>query len=793
MNWNFFQLRSIKTKTTIYTLAIFLIGIWSLAFYASRMLHEDMHRTLAEQQYATVTVIAANINRELDDRLRSLEKVAGTVSPGMMADAAAMQKFLEQRPVFQSLFNGGTFVTRLDGTAIADVSPATRRVGINYSDRDYMIAALKGKSTISQPVISKSLNTPVLAMAVPFCNSEGNVVGALVGVINLGMPNFLDRITVHTYGKTGGYLLVAPQYRLIVTATDKSRIMEAVPPPGINPLIDRFVGGYEGSAVFVSPTGQEVLASTKSVPVAGWFVVGRIPTKEAYAPTKNMQFRMVMATIFFTLLAGGMTWWMLKHQLAPMLSAVKTLSTLANTDQTPQPLPIIRQDEIGQLIGSFNSLLETLQHREESLREHENKLLQQNDELLATEEVLRVQINEFETSQILLQEATTAAESANYAKSQFLDIMSHELRTPINGVSGMAQLLEMTELSKEQREYVKTLKLSSNNLTILISDILELSKLVDGKLMLEQIKFGLRSCIAQVVDTQRPHAVAKDLDFICTVSPDVPDALVGDPLRLRQILLNLLGNAVKFTEAGSLSVTARVKERQSTTMILELAVQDTGIGIAPDKLKIIFAPFIQVDGSRTRKFGGAGLGLTLCKRLVELMGGGIRVESTIGQGSLFRLLIPFAVSNQVNPETVRMIQSTKPSSLESLRVLVAEDNPINAQFMMLLLTKLGHTATCVVNGMDALAELKSASFDLILMDIQMPVMNGIEALQAIRQLDQCADIPVIALTAFAMTEEQESFMSEGFNGYIPKPVEIDILVEEIERVILTARRHQYDK
>jgi len=420
---------------------------------------------------------------------------------------------------------------------------------------------------------------------------------------------------------------------------------------------------------------------------------------------------------------------------------------------------------------------------EAALLQSNKEILNQNFKLQANEQMLRVQIEEYDVSQKHLQAAIIASETANYAKSQFLAIMSHELRTPMNGVLGYAQLLEMTDLTGEQRKYLATLKRSGENLTLLIRDILELSRIVDGKLMLEQTEFGLLSCIAQVVASQRPHADAKCLDFICTVSPDVPDVLVGDPLRLRQILLNLLKNAIKFTAAGRVSVTASVKERQSTTMILELTVRDTGIGIAPDKLGVIFDPFIQVDGSDTRRYGGAGLGLTLCQRLVELMGGTIHVESSVGHGTLFQLLIPFAVSHQLNPQTGQMIQSTQPSSLRSLRVLVAEDNPANAQFMMLLLTKLGHTATCVENGRDALAELESDAFDLVLMDIQMPVMNGVEALQTIRQLEQSADIPVIALTAFAMTKERERFMSEGFDGYVSKPVEINILVEEIERVM----------
>ncbi|HIJ86438.1 MAG TPA: DUF3365 domain-containing protein [Desulfuromonadales bacterium] len=287
---------------------------------------------------------------------------------------------------------------------------------------------------------------------------------------------------------------------------------------------------------------------------------------------------------------------------------------------------------------------------EAALLVSKEELLDQNDQLLATEEMLRVQIEEFEVSQVLLKEAKIAAEAASRAKSQFLAIMNHELRTPMNGVLGMAQLLAMTDLTQEQRDYVVILTKSGKNLTLLISDILELSRLVDGTLRLEQTTFSLRASIDQVAAAHRHQADEKGLDFRVMVSPDVPDVLVGDPLRLRQILQNLVGNAVKFTESGCVSVSASVTERQSRTMILELAVQDTGIGIAPDKREVIFDPFIQVDASDTRTFGGAGLGLALCKRLTELMGGTIHVESTEGCGTLFQVLIPFTVTDQVNPQ-----------------------------------------------------------------------------------------------------------------------------------------------
>ena len=363
---------SLKTRVTLFTLVIFLIGIWTLAFYASRMLREDIQLLLGKQQLSTVSFMAAELDHELDDRLRGLEMVAGEAGPAMLGNPAVLQTLLIQRPVLQRLFNAGTFVTGIDGTATASVPLSAGRIGINYLDIDAVAAALKeGKSTIGRPIMGKKLRAPVFPMAAPIRDAQGKVIGALAGATNLGQPSFLDKITDNHYGKTGGYLLVAPQHRLIVTATDKSRIMETLPAPGSYPAIDRFVQGYEGSALFVNPLGVEVLSSAKHIPVAGWKMAALLPTAEAFAPIHDMQQRILLATIFLTLLAGVLTWWMLRRQLSPMLAAARTLVTLSDANQLPRPLPIARQDEIGELIGGFNRLLETLGQREEALRQSE--------------------------------------------------------------------------------------------------------------------------------------------------------------------------------------------------------------------------------------------------------------------------------------------------------------------------------------------------------------------------------------------------------------------------------------
>jgi len=370
MNFRILQLQSLKTRVTFFTLAIFLIGLWSLAFYASRMLREDMQRLLGEQQFSAVSILAAEVNQELEDRLKALETVAGSMTPAMLGHAPAMQALLTQNAVFQAFFSGGIFVVQRDGTVMASMPLSTGRFGVNFMDRDYIATALQdGKSALSKPALGKVIQAPMFAMATPIRDPQGKVIGALAGVVDLSKPNFLDRITNSNYGKSGVYLIAAPQHNLFVTASDKSRIMRPLPAPGLNPMHDKYAKGYEGYGTLVNFRGEEELTAAKGIPVVGWFMAIALPAAEAFAPIRAMQQRMLWATFLLTLLAGVLTWWMLRRQLSPLLAAVKTLATLSNTKENPQPLPITTQDEIGELIGGFNRLLETLGQREAVLRQ----------------------------------------------------------------------------------------------------------------------------------------------------------------------------------------------------------------------------------------------------------------------------------------------------------------------------------------------------------------------------------------------------------------------------------------
>jgi len=475
--------------------------------------------------------------------------------------------------------------------------------------------------------------------------------------------------------------------------------------------------------------------------------------------------------VVLKLLMGAILVAILQFRVAgPILAIAKVAQRLAATHGLGERARVESTDEVGVLASSFNTMLDEIERRDQQLAQQKQRLEREVAE--------RNQVN------AALLVAKEEAEQATRLKSEFLANMSHEIRTPLNGVTGMIALVLEKSVDQEEREQLLAAKNAAMSLTAILNDILDLSRIEAGKLAIESVVFQLKDTLRESLRIFDVAIREKDLRLSLDVSEQCPVWIHGDPVRLRQVLINLVGNAVKFTLRGEINVrvTAPAIGR------IRFDVQDTGIGVPKGKLRAIFEPFTQADGSHTRRFGGSGLGLAITRRLVTLMRGVISASSELGKGSVFSVELPLIAAKL--QQSQRAVPPT-PTELPKLHVLIAEDNLVNQRVASGILRRQGWTSTIANNGKEAVVAFQRERFDLVLMDVQMPEVDGLEAAKLIRKEEGqnfSQPTPIIAVTAHASTAQHEQCIAHGMNAVVTKPIDMTALIETIRGVMLSPRK-----
>jgi len=1156
--------QSLQTRITLVSFAVILAGLWSLSWYASSQARTGLEKVLSEQQRSGVSARANEIERALAERMDLLEKFSRLAAQALARDPTKLQPMMAERPALLNFFNAGFYVTDARGTAIASVPLDIERIGVNYGERDHVINALKdGKSTVGKPVLGKALRTPVFSLATPIRDAQGQVIGALVGVVDLSKPNFLDELLLSDQDARGSMTLIAQPWELIVLSTDKSRLLQGPVQSGMVPTLKVIPESTDTTVTLIDQSGEEVLVSSSHIGLANWLLVASLPTAEAFKPANILSRNLMLATLAATALATLLIAWLSRRQLAQVHAAHQVLTRQTVALSKFEPLPHSHNDEIGQLIDGFNAMLSEVSARElalnaseqnlrmvaDSLREAQQiahvgnwslelktnalhwseeifrileidpalsqadyaafqnrlhpddrknanaayarsvqdrksyqiehrlrmadgrvkwvqerchtdvdasgnalrsvgtvqdvterkladaALAQSRDLLLTIVETIPMRVfwkdrdlfylgcntlfardaglqspadligrddhtmawadqadlyraDDFavmasgqaklfydepqttpegntiwlRTSKIPLKDAqgnvigvlgvyediterklaetqlrklsliaeqspetifitdlkgnieyvnasfsektgytrgevmgknprllhsgknpadtyaamwatlvagnswsgelinerkdgtlyidwavitplrapdgkvthyvsiqediterkqnadeleryrqglealveqrTTElssarqqADAANRSKSEFLANMSHEIRTPMNGVIGMVDVLRTTPLNAQQARMLDTVQKSSMSLLAILNDILDFSKIEAGKLEVEQVPTPLQDVVDSVMQLMLNNASARNIALTWSIDPALPAWVQSDPTRLRQILLNLVGNAIKFAPAnvGTVQVQVDAMTREDGSAGFKISIQDNGIGMGADLVARLFRPFTQADASTMRKYGGTGLGLSITQRLVQMMHGQISVQSSPGVGSEFTVELPLIEEEEPG-------SASRPAALDGAHtpdwqaanagaaagqerlILMAEDNETNRDVISEQLRQLGYAVEMAEDGVEALALWRSGRHALLLTDCHMPRMDGFELTESIRKAEPAGTrLPIIAITANAMQGEAQRCKDHGMDDYLSKPLRMDELARMLAR------------
>lgn len=879
---------SLKLQLSLGAMALavaLLLAQFALQFQVMRT---DIVQRIEKHEFRQLSELASHLDEKLQDSISMLGQVARNVPMASMGQLDSLEKFVQDEKALLTVFDD-LYVFDAKGVLLVDWPVKPGRRTLDMSARDYIQGVIKtGKPVISAPILGRATQQPIVVVAAPIKDANDQLVGIMGGVLNLYKPNLLGSISSRKNGETGYYYLVS-QDRLRIAHPDPALIFKTVPPNSGNIPFENAMKGFEGTQEGYNTRGVKGLFTFKKLATTGWIVASVVPSAEAFAPVENLYRKMLGLSGLLLLVMVPLLWVFVARVVRPLDGLAQAMHQTAarmRDGQVVAPIAQVGGHEIQMVTHAFNEFVDARIHAEKDLAR-----------------------------------ARDAAQAANASKSDFLANMSHEIRTPMNGILGMTELCLQTRLTTEQRSYLDMVSTSAHSLLAVINDILDFSKIEARKLSLDPHPFSLHSLIRQATRTLSLRASEKELELVCDLGCDVPDEVIGDPLRLQQVITNLLGNAIKFTAQGEilLCIKLMVAPPNRDGVWLQFTVKDTGIGIAPDKQALIFDVFTQADSSTVRRFGGTGLGLAISRSLVRMMGGDISVSSQLGHGSAFSfnvqlhtlvdasasaqslaatwagqtlllvddnassrkvlshqlqnlglntaavdgaaqalhspqlrqarcalidvnmpdidgfalaaqlrqlfsaaqmpIIMMGALSEQISQEqldpqgiqgflvkpidvnemvgvlngltqtmaTSASVPSPAPvPSFKSQRILLVEDTPINQTLETILLQRMGYEVSIANNGIEAIEAFSTREFDLILMDIHMPEMGGVEAAEIIRTLEknqQLKRTPIIAVTANALKGDKERYLAAGMDGYVSKPIAVDALRHEIRGLL----------
>ncbi len=615
---------SLKFQLTLGAIALGLLLLLLQFFSQFYTLRGELRERIEQEQFRALSDLAAQLDDKIEERLLALARSADSIPRDKLADRPALEKHLQGKTALLTLFDD-LYIFNAQGVLLVDWPVKPGRRDLDMSDRDYIRNVRNTlQPTISEPILGRATRQPIVVLAAPVLGTDGKLLGIVGGVLNLYKPNLLGALGGRKIGQTG-YAYIVSRGRQMISHPDRTRIMQPLPDEAQNPALARALDGFEGTLEGTNSQGLNGLFTFKRLQSTGWVLASVIPTEEAFAPIARIEQDLALITALLMLLATPLLWAFSQRLVRPLGELASAMRERASNMQARHPAqPVVEagSSEIRTVAAAFNEFLAARNEAE-----------------------LALAISEEQRSRIMdsLTQAKTTAESANRAKSEFLANMSHEIRTPMNGVIGMIELARMSRLDNETAHYLEVAQHSAECLLAILNDILDVSKIEAGKLHIEQNTFALAPLIDEVLFLMKPQLDERGLAHRLTLPKELPSMLIGDPLRIRQVLLNLIGNAVKFTHQGSIGVSVTIERRSGKSMCLAIAISDTGIGIPADRLDAIFHAFAQADGSTTRNYGGTGLGLTISSRLVQLMGGQITVQSHEGLGSTFRFTLELGV------------------------------------------------------------------------------------------------------------------------------------------------------